>query len=245
MTTNINFQHALSDFVNREVIYCVSSLFYELIQKSEHFPDEQEDLFELTASQDYEEPARDEGWQLRSTHECDGFFKSPDEPIYVMTVDGDEILLSAVIHPDEEGTLFWSGHREGLGEELFEKFEDDYDELHTFLCTIGALTKNDKVIAPYDLEETFECNDAESWEELCREQDIEPYEREVFEHHMVSSWLGGKLSKHGEVVKEVFNMTVWGRTTTGQSISMDGVIEEIYKEIWPEEFENGKFIGKS
>ena len=245
MTSNVDFQHALSDFVNREVIYCVSSLFYELIQKSDCFPDEQEDLFDLAASQDYEAPAQEEGWQLRTHNECNGFFKVPDETIYVMTVEDDEIILSHVTHPDEDGTRYWTGYRADLGDELFDSFEEDYDDLKSYLVETDSMSENDKIIAPYEVEETFECNEFESWEELCQDQDIEPYEREVYEHHVVSGWLGSKLRKHGEVVREVFNMTVWGRTTTGQSISIDGVIEEIYKEIWPEEFENGKFIGKS
>ena len=72
-------------------------------------------------------------------------------------------------------------------------------------------------------------NDACGWEDLCREFDIEPYQREVFEHWIVSDWLADKLTEHGEKVdKDFAGLTVWARTTTGQAIYADAVIERIY-----------------
>lgn len=73
---------------------------------------------------------------------------------------------------------------------------------------------------------------AESWQELCEEFDIEPYQREIFEHWIVSDWLGRKLEAKGERVDFDFaGLTVWGRTTTGQAIYMDRVIEEIHNDL--------------
>lgn len=73
--------------------------------------------------------------------------------------------------------------------------------------------------------------EASGWQELCEEVDIDPYEREVFEHWAVSKWLAEKLAAKGERVDMDFaGLCVWGRTTTGQSISMDGVIQEIHAE---------------
>lgn len=66
-----------------------------------------------------------------------------------------------------------------------------------------------------------------SAEEVCAEFDLEPYQWEVFEHWIVSGWLGDELKKRGERVGPLGNLTVWGRTTTGQAISMDGVIRRI------------------
>lgn len=74
--------------------------------------------------------------------------------------------------------------------------------------------------------------DATGWEELCREDEIEPYEWEVFEHWSISEWLGRKLEALGERVDFDFGgMVVWGRTTTGQGIAMDGVIRRIVESI--------------
>ena len=67
-------------------------------------------------------------------------------------------------------------------------------------------------------------------QECCEGNNIDPYEREVFEHWIVSEWLGRRLVERGEKVDFDFcNLTIWARTTTGQAISMDGVIREIYK----------------
>lgn len=61
---------------------------------------------------------------------------------------------------------------------------------------------------------------------------IDPYQREVFEHWIVSDWFAEKLAAHGEKVDTDFaGMTVWARCTTGQAISMDGVVQQIYREM--------------
>lgn len=62
----------------------------------------------------------------------------------------------------------------------------------------------------------------------CEANDIEPHAREVYEHWAVSQWLAEKLIDAGERVDTDFaGLNVWARTTTGQSISMDDVIERI------------------
>lgn len=80
-----------------------------------------------------------------------------------------------------------------------------------------------------DDEETYDTEE-KAWRACCDENSIDPYEREVFEHWIVSEWLGRKLQERGEKVDFDFcNLVIWARTTTGQSISMDHVIREIYK----------------
>lgn len=71
-----------------------------------------------------------------------------------------------------------------------------------------------------------------SAEELCQDQNINPYDREVFEFWAVSNWLGNKLTIFGEKVDSDFHgLTVWARTTTGQAIAIDYVIEQIVRSI--------------
>lgn len=71
-----------------------------------------------------------------------------------------------------------------------------------------------------------------TWGELCDEQGLEPYEWEVFEHWAVTSWFAEKLAAAGEKVDTDFaGMCVWARTTSGQGIASDGVIERIYAEL--------------
>lgn len=67
----------------------------------------------------------------------------------------------------------------------------------------------------------------EAARDACDHLEIEPYQWEVFEHWIVSGWLGEELAKRGERVGPLGNLTVWGRTTTGQGIAMDGVIRRI------------------
>lgn len=82
--------------------------------------------------------------------------------------------------------------------------------------------------------DTGERSQAVSWEELCAEHDIETddYRPEVFEHWVVSTWLADRLRAHGEtVIDDLMGLgPIWGRTTTGQSIALDGVICDIYDE---------------
>lgn len=54
---------------------------------------------------------------------------------------------------------------------------------------------------------------------------------EALEHYIVSDWLANRLEEKGEmIIKDFLGLTIWGRTTSGQSVKMDGVIEQIYSE---------------
>lgn len=80
--------------------------------------------------------------------------------------------------------------------------------------------------------ETVEDVSIETYQDLCEELDIEPYYRDVYEHWIVSDWLADKLIEKGEKVdKDFAGMTIWARTTTGQAIYCDHVIEQITAEL--------------
>lgn len=72
-----------------------------------------------------------------------------------------------------------------------------------------------------------------NWREFCSDMriDCEGHTLEVYEHWVVTDWLASKLRGHDEVVFEFAGLTVWGRTTTGQSVSMDYVIERVAAEV--------------
>lgn len=79
----------------------------------------------------------------------------------------------------------------------------------------------------------FVKSEADSYETLCAEEDIEPYYREVYEHWIVSPWLADDLEAKGEKVDRDFaGLTVWARTTTGQQISADAVIKSIVDDLY-------------
>lgn len=62
----------------------------------------------------------------------------------------------------------------------------------------------------------------------CDFYGLDPLPREVYEHWIVSDWLAGKLEAKGEKVDRDFaDLIIWARTTTGQAIYADSVIEAI------------------
>ncbi len=73
-----------------------------------------------------------------------------------------------------------------------------------------------------------------NWLELCQDNDIDPYQREALEHWIVSDWLADKLTERGEMVsKDIHDLTIWGRSCTGQAILLDEVICQIYDGLHP------------
>ena len=71
----------------------------------------------------------------------------------------------------------------------------------------------------------------DDWETFGRHHDLDPEYGDVYEHWNVDPWFGARLKEHGEVVGDFGNLTVWGRCTTGQSISLDFVVCQIYDEL--------------
>ena len=62
--------------------------------------------------------------------------------------------------------------------------------------------------------------------------DLFSYNCEVCEYWLVSEWLANKLENKGETVERDFmGLIVWGRTTTGQAIWCDYIIQEIYSHL--------------
>jgi hypothetical protein len=53
---------------------------------------------------------------------------------------------------------------------------------------------------------------------------------EIYEHWVVSDWLAARLREKGHTVGGLGGLTVWGRPATGQAISMDPWIQEIFRE---------------
>lgn len=72
---------------------------------------------------------------------------------------------------------------------------------------------------------TWACPD---WEALCQDFGIDPYDREVYEHWIVTQDLADDLIAVGEKVDTDFaDMCVWARTVTGQNISADACIKAV------------------
>lgn len=71
-------------------------------------------------------------------------------------------------------------------------------------------------------------NDSE-YTEIGRHFNLDPDYDEVYEHYLCEDYAASVLKSHGETVFEFSNLTVWARTTTGQSVSIDHVIRTIVR----------------
>jgi hypothetical protein len=61
--------------------------------------------------------------------------------------------------------------------------------------------------------------------------DIDDWQQDVYEWYDVSFTLGSHLMAKGEKVVSFYGLRLWGRTCTGQAVYMDGVIEDIVREL--------------
>ena len=110
----------------------------------------------------------------------------------------------------------------------------DY-EADLFDAWYAPLTEDDYKDAVQD--NNLDIGDCDTWREAFDLHDMDPseYQREVFEHWIVSDWLANRLEERGErVLRDFFGVTIWGRTCSGQAISLDGVIGDIYDELHQE-----------
>lgn len=93
------------------------------------------------------------------------------------------------------------------------------DQLSTSLGDLRSLAKN----YLYDNDEH---------QKFCGEFDLEANHDEVYEHWIVDNWFAGKLEERGHpIARDFLGLTIWGRPTTGQSLSLDSVILEIANDL--------------
>ena len=64
------------------------------------------------------------------------------------------------------------------------------------------------------------------------EENGEELETEIYEHWLVSEHLANKLEAKNERVIKPLDLFIWCRPTTGQSICLDNVIQEIAFDMW-------------
>ncbi len=70
-------------------------------------------------------------------------------------------------------------------------------------------------------------HDESLWEELQNFNDS----TEVMEWWLVTPYMAELLKEKGEVILSDYDCYWWGRTTSGQALYMDGVIQEIAEQI--------------
>ena len=84
----------------------------------------------------------------------------------------------------------------------------------------------------FNLDEEQVINISQRVDESFEEEGAEPTYIEAYEHWIVADWFADELEKRGEMVdKDFLGLTIWGRTATGQHISLDYVVQDILKDI--------------
>ena len=59
---------------------------------------------------------------------------------------------------------------------------------------------------------------------------LDSFADDVLEWWLIDSWLAERLKQQGEVVIEEYGCYWWGRSTSGQAICLDSVIQSICEE---------------
>ena len=92
----------------------------------------------------------------------------------------------------------------------------------------------------FDLDEDQVINIFQKVDESFEEDGAEPTYFEALQHFIVADWFADELEKRGEIVdKDFLGLTIWGRPTYGQAISMDYVVQAILKDIVERRKANG------
>lgn len=131
-----------------------------------------------------------------------------------------EDILSLCVQDDWETTA--REYIDGLDLEDLQQIADYINVSYVETDTCETLERS--IIA--------ECEeDPDQWREVCDLNNLDPETVEAYEHWIVSSWLADKLAAYGEMVNvDILGLTVWGRRTTGQSISIDSVMLSIARD---------------
>lgn len=123
-----------------------------------------------------------------------------------------------------------------LVEELLRKEIVNYDDIVNMYVD-NSQEIEDKQTELEELQEVEEPTEEQEKQIDKLERKIEELEeeqenpQEIYEWWVVSNWLAEKLEEYGEPILKSDYETWWGRTCTGQSITLDYVIERIVTDI--------------
>jgi len=205
--------------VDREVYYCLSSLVEDC------FKAEVLSFDDISQGQKYLLQLHD--LEVQCTEEQRGKY------LEEYSARLDDIDESIGTLEEEIAALEIELHDTNLASDNWERGEPQYENCLRVIADIEERMETaEGALASFELDKIDIVADIE----LIENADIE-YE-EIFEWWLVSDWLAKKLEAYGEPILWDDRITCWGRTTTGQSLSMDYVIQKIAKDIWGDENEN-------
>ena len=206
------FQRACSTYVDRNVLYCVSSLMWPIGQDMETaaklFDEDYDDMMSWFVVEDWETPVLD----YIESADLDDLERIADMVGYWSDVIGD--VPTAIEKEDDDGDTYYE--IEELS--IIDSDEDDANRA-ALEASIDTLRTRVKDLITSD----------DEYREIAEDFGLDPEQHEVYEHWLVDRYFANELEAHGERTFGFCNLVIWGRCTTGQSISMDGVIRRIVK----------------
>jgi hypothetical protein len=216
-------QELASRLVDREIYYCVSSLVSTLSNLAQNCSpsvlrseclDWEEDILPLLESINYEEAVR--AWVMDSSG-----------------TDVQSLEDAVEMGGYWENVVDASGYTTYLSEFIPTPEQEEAFDLQDWLDADSERDEKFRELVFAQLESTSDM------EELCCEfqVDTDDFREDVYEHWIVSGWLAARLRERGEVTGDLCGVTIWGRCTTGQSICLDRVIQNIAIELWQEEWD--------
>ena len=135
---------------------------------------------------------------------------------FIDDADLDDLETIADMVGDWEGSVYsvlGMSPEEYAAEETSE--EDQTEDLKALRTKVKALITNDSEYA-----------------EIGRHFDLDPDYDEVYEHWIVnSSWAADDLRAYGQIVFEFGGLTIFGRCATGQSLSLDGWVRRLMRDL--------------
>ena len=205
------FQQACGLWVARNIGNCVSSLMYDIGRNLEAcsriFDFDYDEAMGWFQTEDWQEPVE----QLIADADLDDLERIAEIVGWWSDVVGE--FPTATEQEDEDGETFWRADGDRF---------DDEDEANQ-----DVLERNiDKIRAKVSALITSD----EEYREIANAHNLDPEHDEVYEHWTLQErWTAAELEAHGQVVFDFGGLCIWGRTTTGQSISLDGVVSRIIR----------------
>lgn len=209
-----SFQRVCGVYVRHHIGPCVSSLMYGVGQNLE----ECSRIFDF----DYDEAM---GWFQVPDYEAavDYFIDSADlddlETIADMAGDWSDVvgdIPTAVEMEDEDGTITYVIPSLGISE----TDEDDANN-GALEASVDKIRSKVKAMIP-----------DQSYQEINEHFNLEPDYIEIYEHWIVeSNWFADQLKEYGQVVFEFGGLTIFGRCTSGQSLSLDGWARSMVRDL--------------
>ena len=209
------FQRACGLWVERNIGQCVSSLMCDVGRNLEEcsriFDFDYDEAIGWFQREDYSEVVSDfiddaDLDDLETTADIVGYWSDVvgDIPtaVEIEDADGDPVFVIESLHIRDID-------EDDANQEALEK---SIKEIRT---KVKALITNDSEYA-----------------EIGRHFDLDPDYDEVYEHWIVnSSWAADDLRAYGQIVFEFGGLTIFGRCATGQSLSLDGWVRRLMRDL--------------